>query len=81
MEARRPPTLETWEAFRQDAVQSRAVATSSKRERERWARNERVRRRVLERDRTRPAAELLAETIAVSASAMKLRAAARHRSR
>lgn len=46
-------------------------------ERERWERNERVRRQVLERDRRRPAAELLAETIELSRAAMKLRAGAK----
>ncbi|CAN5543065.1 hypothetical protein BH20ACT19_BH20ACT19_09980 [soil metagenome] len=46
-------------------------------ERERWERNERVRRLVLERDRRRPAHELLAETTELSRVAMELRAGRR----
>lgn len=48
-------------------------------EEERWKRNERVRRQTLERDRRRPAEELLAQTIELSRVAMKLRAGARGR--
>jgi len=57
------------------------VVTRSEHERERWAQNESVRRQVLERDRHRPAGELLAEAIELSRTAMKLRAAARKRSK
>jgi hypothetical protein len=46
-------------------------------EKERWERNESVRRRVLERDRRRAAPELLAQTIELSRVAMKLRAGAK----
>ncbi len=52
------------------------MSDSSDREKARWERNERVRRLVSERDRERPAAELLAETIEVSRAAMRLRASA-----
>lgn len=46
-------------------------------DKERWERNERVRRQVLQRDRERPAHELLAQTIELSRVAMKLRAGAK----
>jgi hypothetical protein len=52
------------------------VATRPRDDNERWERNERIRRQALERDRKRPAAELLAETIELSRVAMKLRAGA-----
>ena len=57
-------------------VESALVAMKAEDENERWQRNERARRRVLERDRRRPANELLAEAIEVSRVAMKLRAGA-----
>jgi hypothetical protein len=52
------------------------VATRPTDDSERWERNERVRRQVLERDRKRPPSELLAEAIELSRVGMKLRAGA-----
>jgi hypothetical protein len=52
------------------------VAAQAKDQDDRWERNERVRRQALERDRSRPANELLAEAIELSRAAMKLRAGA-----
>ncbi len=57
-------------------VESGLVVAQANDENERWERNERVRRQVLERDRSRPADELLAEAIELSRVAMKLRVGA-----
>jgi len=53
------------------------MSDSSDMEKSRWERNERVRRLALERDRERPPAELLAETIELSRVSMRLAASAR----
>jgi len=58
-------------------VESAVMPAQPADERERWERNESVRRRVLERDRQRTAPELLAQTIELSRVAMKLRAGAK----
>lgn len=58
-------------------VESAVMPAQPADDKQRWERNERVRRRVLERDRQRPAPELLAQTIELSRVAMKLRAGAK----